>query len=423
MKFTDVAFHNHLHQWPSRPSSVTKSEPVAGENGISARRERSDQVMKLERVEPLVARFLGLEPEVMDAHFYPASREDLPQIVRLRQTMVEQPAARDRDYLQWRYRFPRRSVHDCLDENRLWIFSRHGVILGLVGIESRNLRIKGRTVPTFKVMDLMVKPEVDRKGLGVWMQLKLQNLGRPVVALGSNRNSLGIVSKLFVRLPNQRVYKSMLESSHYFGTRLRNRLLAGVSSILYDMAVAPLMIFRGLIYGRHRCRAEPISRFTPADDRTLRHMNGCDIQFERNAGYLNWRLVTNPRDRVRIIGIRDGITLTGYFAFAVRDRPDSTSTRREAFLLDWGVLPDKRSKRQWVGALIDCQIRLRRAGVESVSAFGYDRHSDRLLRRSGFYLRDDDTKTVSLFSDDPQLLQILTDSGEWFLTGADTDYA
>lgn len=375
--------------------------------------------MKLERVQVVVARLLGLEPASMDECFLPATERDLPQILRLRQTLVEQSAIRDRDYLQWRYRFSPVSGSDSLDQNRIWVFSRGQRVLGMLGVESIRLHVDGRVVPAYKVMDLLVSPDVDRKGLGVWMQLKLQSLGRPVIALGSNPNSVGIISKLFRRLPNQLVYKTVLDSRPYFSARQPYAPVAGLLSRLYYLALSTTLLSRQIAHGRPG-KTVVIGKFSPQDERLLGQMNRGAVHFDRSADYLNWRLLGNPMDRVTITTVNRDKQMTGYFAIALRD---SAGRVKNASLLDWGVSKDRDSEGMLIAALIECQRRLRKAGVTSITAFAYNEDSRRLLRKAGFCSRTDDSKTVSLYCADPVLLQTLSESSRWFITGADTDYA
>src|SRR5690606_39170718 len=143
--------------------------------------------MDLNRVESLVTRFVAPGATTLSQYFYPATHQHLPQIIEMRQKVVKRSTEEDEKYLRWRYRFSGSSNADSLAENHIRIFCKDGEVLGFVGVEASTLCIPGRTIPVLKVMDLMVAPDLDRRGLGVWMNLKLQSLGLPVIALGSNR--------------------------------------------------------------------------------------------------------------------------------------------------------------------------------------------------------------------------------------------
>jgi hypothetical protein len=378
--------------------------------------------MQLEKVEPLVARFLNIDAARMASHFVPAQENDLEQIVAMRQKMVTRTPGEDRKYLQWRYCFSAPQDELGMEQNRIWAFSKEGNILGFVGVEFAELAIDGKPMKVAKLMDLMVKPEVDRKGLGVWMNLTLQNKGYPLVVLGSNENSLGIMSKLFHRLPNQPVYKNILDSRRYFDAHLGEGLVASTLAVLYNIA-SPLALQAKSIASGRATQLSEITRFTTEHDADLAEMNRSYTRFMRSSEFLNWRLVDNPRDSVKITGVFEGQKLVGFIALALRTRSYKNSKFREAFLLEWGCRAEKHYQRSLTSALIDTQRELQKQGYESISAYSYHDDSNRLLRSAGFHHQRDETKTVSIYVRDPALFRKLLKAENWFLTGADTDYA
>ncbi|MEX1032934.1 MAG: hypothetical protein WDZ30_06205 [Cellvibrionaceae bacterium] len=383
--------------------------------------------MKLEKVEPIVARFLGLDPLDMARHFYPATGDHLQQIVDIRQEIISRSADDDSAYLKWRYNFSSNQSDDVLTTNRVWIFIKDEVILGFLGVEAAELVINNTTVKALKVMDLVVKPELDGKGLGVWMNLRLQQMGRPVIALGSNSNSLGIVSKIFQRMPNQKVYKSILNSFHYFRSKTDNKVIAHCVAPIYDASIFLLLSARlsaQLIFSvKTQVGIRKLARFDVADDPILLQMNNGHIRFKRDHKSLNWRLFQNPRDVVEVQGLHENGNLVGYVALAFRSRNMNNQITRQVFILDWGLLPDGKYSAFLKTALMKIQSSLKKQGIESISAFSYDDRSNRIFRQSGLRHRDDDTKTVSIFSNNPATLEKLKCADQWFLTGADTDYA
>lgn len=378
--------------------------------------------MRLDTVTPIVARFLGIEPARLAKHFHPASEHHLPQVLDMRQKFVPHTLEEDEVYLRWRYDFSPSTSGQALHENHIWVLTKDETVLGFVGVESANLLVDGNTLEVAKVMDLAVKPELDGKGLGVWMNLVLQNMGRPVIALGSNKNSIGIVSKLFHRLPSQKVYKNILNGRHYFTTRSRYPLLATSVSFVYDASLFCLLLVKSAA-SSPKLKLQKIERFNGSHAASLGKMNHFGIQFRRDCDYLNWRLFDNPRDHVEVTGLWRGEQLVGYFALARRYQSRDKATPVQAFILDWGLLPGKKYEKILVAALWRCQRDLQRQGVESISAFSYGRCSDRLLRSAGLHHRDDDTKTVSIFAKDPDALHKMQRAERWFLTGLDTDYA
>lgn len=378
--------------------------------------------MSLETVTPIIARFLGLKQEDLLRHFYPASEHHLPQILGMRQKFISHTLEDDEAYLRWRYNFSAWEPGQELNENRIWVFTKDETVLGFVGVESVNLLVDGSNLKAAKVMDLAVKPEVDGKGLGVWMNLVLQRMGRPIIALGSNKNSLGIVSKLFHRLPSQKVYKNLLTSRHYFVAKSKYGLLAKSASVVYDASLYCLLLLKSTA-SSPKLKLQRIERFNSSHAASLAEMNHFGIQLRRDCGYLNWRLFDNPRDHVEVTGFWLGEQLAGYLALAHRPQRRDKARPVQVFILDWGLLPGKKYEKILIAALWRRQRDLQQQGVESISAFSYDRRSDKLLRSAGLHQRHDNTKTVSIFAKHPDTLHKLQRAERWFLTGSDTDYA
>lgn len=398
------------------PDNVSQTPPEVS----SAPQKHLIHNMQLEKVEALVSRFLVPGDSELAEYFHPATEAHLPQIIAMRQLMVQRSPAEDEAYLRWRYCFSLDSDSLSLDTNHLRIFCRDDEVLGFVGIEAARLSLHGREARAIKVMDLMVKPEVDRRGLGVWMNLKLQSAGLPVIALGSNRNSLGIMSKLFYRLPNQQVYRGLLDGSSYFRSRIRSRILAGLFSSLYNLGVPLMLGSRPFNPAGRGIVMRNLLRFETSHEADLAQMHTEGIGFRRTPAYLNWRLFEIPSDRVEVLGLWEDQGLAGYLAFAMRSTAEGSM---HAFLLDWGSRSGKSYQQALLAALLDCQRRLRREGFESVTAFASSGKQDRLLRQGRLHRRKDDKKTVSIFVKDPFSFQALCQGAEWTLTGADTDYA
>lgn len=401
---------------PVNPAGTT------GRRAATSPRKNLIHNMQITRVESLVSRFIAPGSSDLSDYFYPASEAHLPQIVAMRQRMVERKPQDDEAYLRWRYHFGNRERSDALEQNHMRVFCKDDEVLGFVGIEAATLGIHGRDAQAIKVMDLMVKPEVDRRGLGVWMNLKLQSIGLPIIALGSNRNSLGIMSKLFHRLPNQQVYKGLLNSSNYFSARIQNTALANLFSHLYNLGLPLVLGSRRIKAGGRGIVLRQVERFAAEHEEDLALMQTEGIGFRRTAAYLNWRLFDIPFEQVEVVGLWQEQQLIGYIALALR-RYGESSERSYAFLLDWGARNGRPYQQALLAALLDCQRRLRREGFESVSAFASSSSQDKLLRRACLSRRKDDSKTVSIFVDDPFSFQSLCNSAEWSLTGADTDYA
>src|SRR5262245_26596665 len=99
--------------------------------------------------------------------YRPALASEIPEILTLRRKVNGEMWWDDRRFVEWRY-FSR--LTDAKDVP-YWVFVHDGEVLGACGLEPVTLVIDGQPVSAVRTLDIMVRPDLDGLGLGVFMNL------------------------------------------------------------------------------------------------------------------------------------------------------------------------------------------------------------------------------------------------------------
>jgi hypothetical protein len=362
----------------------------------------------------LVARAMGMTAEQLAASFRPARKTDLPNVAELRRRVIGEGLAWDDPaYLQWRYDFEgRRDGHgDCL------VVEREGQVLGMIGAEKISLAFGEQRLDALSLMDIMVQPELDGSGLGIWLNMAVFESNPVVIEIGANPNSLGLINRLFYRLPDRRVYVAPLSFSRYLTNRMRIAPLAGLLALPANGAA---MLWRAVTQRPKpgRWYFHDISRFDAAVDRLFAaRWAPEEITFERNAAYLNWRLFRNPRARYKVFGAWENGDLVCYAAYQSSLRSDGL---RAVSLVDW--LVDARFGLMGFKALVRETVhRAWREKADIVTVTPLHARSERSLLSLGFLGQTTDFNTIGVRCAQPDRWPQLHDGAQWYITEVNTD--
>ena len=345
--------------------------------------------------------------------FRPARRTDLDSIVDVRRRVLGDFLTwDDPGYLQWRYDFD--GSQDA--RGKCLVVARGNRVLGMIGAEFIRLAANKEVVEALSLMDIMVDPELDGSGLGIWLNMAVFADHPVVIEIGANPNSIGLITKLFDRMPDRRDYIAPVTLHRYLNDRLGNRSLARFVAVPADALLALLRRVAArrtpAIWDLH-----PLTRFDASVERLFaRRWAASDVTYERTSDYLNWRLFSNPRAKCSVMGAFSNGELVGYSAFQVRDRPDGL---RFVSLVDW--LVDERFGLVGAMELFQQTIALAaRDGADFVSVTHLHSRTQGRLWRLGFVGLPAPFNTVGLHCSATAVLPQL-DQSPWFLTEANTD--
>lgn len=267
--------------------------------------------LPIEKTARLVARALGCTPQDLAAGLRPARADDLPAVLELRKQVIGNGLNWDDEaYLRWRYQFgtPGAGLATC------WVCTQGDRLLGMIGVEPVHLQAGEQACDAHVTMDIMVRPELDGIGLGVWVnQAICERLGC-VLAVGSNPNSRGVIARTFEPLPDRRSYTHPLNFGHFMAKRLSQGWLAALASwaattamVLFRLTTLWLASSTIHVAPAHELGAE-VALLLARSQRTRR------VEVARSAKGLGQRLLRNPRSPAEVWLARRGGEVVGLMA-------------------------------------------------------------------------------------------------------------
>jgi hypothetical protein len=362
----------------------------------------------------LVARALGLTSPQLHESFRPATLADLPGVLELRRRVIgENLTWDDSRYLQWRYDFEGRpdGHGSCL------IVASGGKMHGMIGAEKIRLAVGHETLDALSLMDIMVQPELDGSGLGIWLNMAVFEQHPVVIEIGANPNSLGLINRLFHRLPDRKVYVAPLSFSRFLANRLH---ISPVANVLALPANAAAVLWRALSFRPKPSRwyFHDIARFDASVERLFAERWAPEeVTLVRSSNYLNWRLFRNPRATYKVFGAWENGDLVCYAAYQSSLRPDGL---RSVSLVDW--LVDRRYGLEGFKTLVrETVTRAWRERADIVTVTPLHARSEKSLLGLGFLSQLNQYNTVGVRCTDPARWPGLHDGDAWFLTEAHTD--
>lgn len=357
-----------------------------------------------------------MAPDELRASFQPARSPHLPSIIGMRSQGSPVPWD-DARYLRWRYNFEEQPD----SRGRLMVVARGDKVLGMIGAEKVRLIRGDETLDALSMMDIMVDPEVDGAGLGVWLNMAIFAENPVVFEMGANPNSIGLINRLFHRLPNRKQYTAPLSFRRYLAKRSRSKLRKAIMPVLAAPADVTLQLWRAIAF-----RPVPPSwslrdlmQFDDSVDYLFaRRWASTEITFERSSRYLNWRLFENPRAKYSVLAAFEAGDMVAYAAYHLSN---DAGGMRIVRLVDWLI----DARHGFTGFSLLAQEIIRRALAERVDLVSISPLHARIessLWRLGFVTRpSSEFATVGVRCAEPVPWPDLLDGSAWCLTEANSD--
>lgn len=360
-----------------------------------------------EKLGRLVARSLGLDATALQLGLNPALLADLPEVIALRGEHLN-GSWDDDTYLRWRYRLGRASG----GFGDLWCLRAKGQLLAIIGVEELRIEHDGQMHAGAQVMDLLVRPETQESGLGIWLNQAMLARYDFTLAVGANQNSAGIVRRMFEPLPSRLTFTHPLDLAPF----VRRRWPA-VAGLPLAMRVANGgLALRRLALRRHLPRGLTLENTTRLDPALAvpQKRDPASVHLRRDSAYLQQRLLNNPRRTlVMRVARREG-KVVGLIAWAMET---DDKGRPELHVIDWHHDNDA----TLLGLLHDA---VREAAAQRCSCVRLnlqDSTTQRAAVRAGFLpSRDDEGRLCGVQSRDAGLAKRLA-KARWDLTDASDD--
>lgn len=276
----------------------------------------------------LVARSLDMSAEDVQLALAPASLAEFDAVLAFRQQHLHvQTQWDDSAYLRWRYRFGR--IDAGIGD--LWRLRRGDEILAIFGVEQLTCELDEHTHRGVRGMDLLVRTDLRETGIGAWLNQAMIERHDFALAMGSNKDSTGIVLRMFRPLPPRLTYTLPLDTHPFIRRRWPGvPLLAATTAGAANLGLA---LWRAWLRRRHprQLRFESVRRLT--QDAIARvHPAPTVVRIVRSADYLNRRLLDNPRRQYEVRVAYRGSAPAGYVAWAL---VEDDNGHAELHLADW----------------------------------------------------------------------------------------
>lgn len=367
------------------------------------------------RTTRLVARALRVDPVELPSWLRCATEADLDAITRLRQSAIgDQIQWDDARYLRWRYRLGRAGE----GRGDLWVLFKGDELLAMIGLEDMTLQVAGKQVAVHRVMDLLVDPRWQESGMGLWINQAITQRFANVIAVGSNTQSAGLVSRAYQALEGRRTHVRPVRFNGYVLRRIRFKPLACVVSAMLNFGVHVASLFT-LGLGRQGIHVRHESHLPPDTEALIARAQHPDrIEVVRSLAHWSWRL-QSPRGHFDIWVAREpvnhemvGLMITrrdqftpGRWCWTVMDLVLCESQRDHALrALLWRVIGEAE-----------------RHGVEYLSCTLRRHDIEPELQRAGFMPHAGELRALSWMCADPVLRARGEAGADWSFCELHTD--
>jgi len=288
-------------------------------------------------------------------------------------------AERNRARFRWQYE---ENPHCPPEGPEIWVAREDGVVLGQYATMPVRLLVKGRILRGSWGMDVMVRPNLQRKGIGSRLFLYWDQQVEASLGLGLSLQSYTLFRKLrWEDVGPVPCYSKVLDPKALLSRRLPRALAT---------LVAPLLrVGLWLAFPTRPTRGSSVSvaplegEFGPEYDVLWEKASPkFDFVAERKQHYLQWKYRKPPHVRYDVFEARRGPEgeLTGYVVLRTAVR----NSVRLALVVD--LLADPEDE-ETLGALLDRAIDYSRgASAARLQSFTYDRRIAGRLLAKGFLL-------------------------------------
>jgi GNAT superfamily N-acetyltransferase len=332
-----------------------------------------------------------------------------------RDVFGEEAAVRNR--ARWRWQYEENPY--CPPEGpEIWIArepKEGGVVLGQYATMPVRLLAKGRMLRASWGMDVMVRPNLQRKGLGSRLFLFWDKNVEASLGLGLSLQSYTLFRKLqWEDVGPVPCYSRVLDPR----ALLARRLGSGVAALLAPVVRGAL----SLAFPFRRTRAKGVvvtpleGEFGPEyDDLWEKASVGYDFVAERKARYLEWKYHRPPHVSYDVLEARREGELTGYVVLRVAVRNGA----RLALLVDLFAHPEDE---ETIGVLLDRAMDWTRANdAARMQAFTLDRRIAARLSSKGFFLIESPMQFCVRIHSDHVDERFFRDTSRWHVTFGDSD--
>ncbi len=322
--------------------------------------------------------------------------------------------AAEENRARWKWQYD--DSPNCPEEGpEIWVAKEDGEILGQYASMPVRLKVTNRILKASWGMDVMVRPDLQRKGVGSRLFLYWDQNVEASLGLGLSAASYTLFKKLsWHDVGPVPCYSKILDP----GALLRRRLgaLATVVSPFLRLGLWLTFPERGTRNPDGIDVRALEGPFHLAYDNLWKKASvGYDFIAERTATYLEWKYRKIPYVSYDIFEAWRGDELTGYIVLRTTER----NGVRLALLVDWLANPEDRAT---LGALLDRAFSwARERGAARMQTFTFDRRLAGRLQHKGFMKIASPMQFCVRIHSDHVDESFFADTPHWHVTFGDSD--
>lgn len=342
----------------------------------------------------------------------PEDREPLEDMYR--EVFGDEAAEQSRQRWRWQYE---ENPHCPPEGPEIWVAKEDGRVLGQYATMPVRLKVADRILRASWGMDVMVRPDLQRKGVGSRLFVYWDKQVEASLGLGLSKASHTLFQKLqWKDVGPVPCYTRILDPKPLVARRLGQLAALGLSPVA--RAVLSLLFpVRPSASGPSATHVVPLEG--PFDDSfdDLWEAVSPEYDFvaERKARYLEWKYRKVPYVRYEIYRALRGGELTGYVVLRATERHGV----RLGMIVDWLAHPDDTEA---LDALVDRAAAWgQERQVARLQTFTFDQRLIARLERKGFFRIGSPMQFCLRIHSDHMGPGYYEDTSRWHVTFGDSD--
>jgi GNAT superfamily N-acetyltransferase len=320
-----------------------------------------------------------------------------------------------REMWEWKYE---KNPHDPPDGNTTCVLERDGRIIGMLGLLSGLVKLKGRTLPMLWAIDFAIHPDFRGGGFRIlnwakkeyssFVQGGIVTAGRPYEFYKKMR---------YLPVFSFSIFKNILNPKNFFRKKTKNIAVAYIIAILFKLVSGFLSLFKIHLKDKN-ISVSKISGFDDRFDALWKEASeGYTICMVRDKDFLNWRFFERPDQGYTIFAAEKRGKILGYIVL----NHQSQDNKKYGSIIDlFTKKNDKKTLHRLIAQALD-YFKSERVDIASFPMppeCGFYRN---VLIKNGFFVRTKGGSFVASPAGYPEIEKDLMKPKNWFLTSMSSD--
>lgn len=338
-----------------------------------------------------------------------------PMIALFEEVWTKELTDKLREMWEWKYE---KNPHDPAEGNKTLVLERDGRIIGMLGLLSGLVKLKGRTLPVLWAIDFAVHPDFRgggfrllgwvKKGYSSDVQLGIVTVGRPYEFYKKMQ---------FPLLFSFSIFKNIMNPKSFFQKKSSNKAFILLISILFKFVSGFLSLFKTHLKDKD-ISVSKISGFDDRFDELWKEASeDYTICMVRDKDFLNWRFFERPDREYTIFTAEKREKILGYIVLHHKVEDN----KRYGSIID--LFTQKNDKK-----ILQCLItkaldyfKSERVDIASCAISPECGFYRNVLIKNGFFIRTKGGRVVGSPAGYKEIEKDLMKPKNWFLTLMSSD--